>query len=216
MNLTKKLSTAMLKNIKNFILDLIFPIKCLGCGYEGAWLCQKCFKSIKIKFTKNSDKIIVVASYHKNPVLQKAIHFYKYKFIQELHNPLSRLLIKRIKNLKLEIKNFLLIPVPLHQKRLKYRGFNQTELLANDLVKHYNIPLISDVLIRVKHTKPQMELKETQRKQNIKNCFACVNHKKIASKNILLLDDVATTGSTLRECEKILLQAGAKKVLSLV
>ena len=94
MNLAKKLSTAF--NIcKNFILDLLFPIKCIGCEFEGSWLCEKCFKTIKINKAENptSKKIIVTASYHKNPILQKAIHVYKYQFIKELHKPLAHLLI---------------------------------------------------------------------------------------------------------------------------
>lgn len=215
MNLAKKLSTGI--NIcKNFVLDLLFPIQCIGCGMEGAWLCKKCFKTIKINKKKTSDKIIVTALYHKNPILQKAIHVYKYQFIKELHKPLAHLLIKKIRNYKLEIRNYLLVPVPLHKKRLKFRGFNQVELLANQVAEHFSIPVITDVLIRIKHTKAQMELSEKQRVKNIKNCFICAIPKKAKNKNILLIDDVATTGSTLGECKKVLLQAGAKNVLSLV
>ena len=173
------------------ILDIIFPIQCLGCKKQGEWLCDKCLDSI--------------ADYsYNNPLLQKAIHTFKYKFVKDLARPLSKLLLEKI--------NFdydFIIPVPLHPKRLRWRGFNQSELLAKEIDKNKVI----NALVKTKNTKPQIQLSGNQRKENIKNTFKCVFNLK--NKKILLIDDVETTGSTLKECEKALLGAGAKQVYCL-
>lgn len=173
------------------ILDIIFPIQCLGCKKYGEWLCDQCLISIQDYS-------------YRNLLLKKAIHAFKYKFVKDLAKPLSKLLLKKI--------NFdydFIIPVPLHQKRLRWRGFNQSELLAKEI----NQNKVLNALVKIKNTKPQMQLSEKQRKQNIKNTFKCVFDLK--NTKILLIDDIETTGSTLTECKKVLLKAGAKEVYCL-
>jgi len=177
--------------IFRYILDVLFPVQCLGCKNYGRWLCDRCLDSI------------TDYSYH-NPLLQKAIHAFKYKFVKDLAEPLSKLLLKRI-----DFDYDFIVPVPLHSKRLRWRGFNQAELLARAI----NNQKVVNALVKTKNTKPQMELAGRQRKENIKNTFQCLVSLK--NKTILLIDDVETTGSTLKECKGVLLKAGAKEVYCL-
>lgn len=191
MNFAKKL-----KRLKSFVLDLLFPVYCLGCKKAGQWLCDNCLDSIQDYS-------------YKNKLLKNAIHVFKYKFVKDLAKPLSKILIKKLRN-----KNFdYIIPVPLHSKRLRWRGFNQAGLLAKHVGAYCNTPLLTNILIKTRKTKPQVEFSEEQRKQNIKNSFKCL--VSLVNKRILLIDDVETTGSTLQEAKKELLQAGAKQVYCL-
>lgn len=106
-------------------------------------------------------------------------------------------------------------PVPLHTKRLIWRGFNQSTELAKQISRSTNIPVLNTALVRTRNTKPQTQLGHKERKENLKNAFAA-NPEQIRGKSILLIDDVYTTGATLRECSKAILGAGAAKVDVLV
>lgn len=103
----------------------------------------------------------------------------------------------------------LIVPVPLHPKRLKQRGFNQALLLARAFPQG---TVAREALARVRHTVPQVELKPKERRDNVKGAFAVPDPALVKSKNILLLDDVYTTGATVRECAKVLRRAGARQV----
>jgi ComF family protein len=115
----------------------------------------------------------------------------------------------------IEDKEVLITSVPLHKNRERRRGYNQSGLLAKELAEKLKISFVSDVLIRQKQTKPQFELKKEERKQNILGAFIVNQRYKslIKSKKIILVDDIATTGATIRECAKILKQNGTGKVL---
>ena len=106
----------------------------------------------------------------------------------------------------------LIIPVPLHIKRLRQRGFNQSLILAQSLAKKWQIPVNFSLLKRHKFTLTQTGLNKDERKQNIKGAFEVNNKKIISGKNIILVDDVYTTGATINECAKTLIKAGAQKV----
>ena len=106
----------------------------------------------------------------------------------------------------------LIIPVPLHIKRLRERGFNQSLLLAHAIERKRQIPLNFSLLKRHKFTLTQTGLNKIERKKNIKGAFEVSDKKKIAGKNIILIDDVYTTGATINECAKTLIKAGAQKV----
>jgi len=123
---------------------------------------------------------------------------------------------KLIEKPLIDFAGFILIPVPLSKKRLKERGFNQTEEIGKELSKLLKIPLISDCLIKVKETLPQVELSDEEREENIKDAFSCQNQNKIQGRKILLIDDVYTTGSTMEECGRVLKDAGVREIIGIV
>ncbi len=106
----------------------------------------------------------------------------------------------------------LLVPVPISKGGLKQRGFNQTELLAKQISKRLNLRTDSQVICRVKDTPSQVELSREEREKNLISAFRIKDSQKVSRKNILLVDDVYTTGSTSRECTRVLLDAGASRV----
>lgn len=232
-----------LASIKQIILDLFFPKICINCGRKGDYICEDCLSLIDIldhqycpgcrkitpegkicqsckKFLK-LDRLYFASSY-KNPLVKEAISKLKYEpFCKELSEPLANLIITHFQILGnienfLEKSEYVLVPVPLDKRRLKWRGFNQAECLAKELSKVLKVPLISDCLIKIKETLPQVELKEEKRKENIKGVFLIKNKEKIRKKKVLLVDDVYTTGSTLNECARVLKIAGAKEVFGVV
>jgi ComF family protein len=105
-----------------------------------------------------------------------------------------------------------LIPVPLCKTRLRRRGYNQSELLAQEITEYVNIPLIRNALFRVKKTAPQKNMTPLQRAENLKDAFAVINADLIKGKKIILVDDVYTTGATTGECVRVLRKAGAMQV----
>lgn len=168
---------------------------------------------------------------YQNNLVQKLIHNFKYEpFIKELANPLSSLIISHFQYLenppefikhfqlldnKPDFSSFVLISVPLHKKRLKWRGFNQAEEIAKELAQCLDIPLLKNCLFKLRETPPQMELSGEEREKNIKNVFIAENKETVQDKKILLVDDVYTTGSTMEECARVLKEGGAKEVIGL-
>jgi ComF family protein len=104
------------------------------------------------------------------------------------------------------------VPVPLHPKRLRERGFNQALALARFVSRFHSIPLDRNNLFRARWTHTQVGLSEHKRKENVKDAFAVTKEKNFQNKHILLVDDVYTSGSTADECAKVLLNAGARTV----
>lgn len=109
----------------------------------------------------------------------------------------------------------MIIPVPLHKKRKKERGFNQAQSIAEELARLKSIEMEEGVLIKVKNVPPQTLLEIEEREKNISGAFRVVREEKIKGKTVLLVDDVYTTGSTVRECSLALRKAGAKEVRAL-
>lgn len=177
-------------------------------------LCQSCKKD-----RPSLDALVVAVKYRDNNIA-KLVHLLKYNFVEDLHIPLGKLLIKSILKNNLPLPD-LIIPIPLHKRRLRWRGFNQSELLANfiseNLTPGFKVPVISNLIIRHKYTPPQMKIgKYSERRKNIQDAFVFNSKQEVKGKIILLVDDIATTGATLFECAKILKQNGAKKVFATV
>jgi len=145
-------------------------------------------------------------------VLKKAIKRFKFKKRKKLAGPLGMLLVEYLNRHLWKNHLDMIIPVPLHTKRLSERGFNQTELLALKITEHCHIPTVSGLLFRKRDTKPQFDLPKQQRLFNLRGAFVVRGKKLIQDKNILLLDDIYTTGATTAECTKALKAAGAKSV----
>ncbi len=222
----------------NFIQDLIFPVFCQNCQKEGEYLCPDCLDLIDIpplnfcpfcspprqsldgktcpghQKEKHLDGLFFAASY-ENPLVKKLIAAFKYPpYVKNLAKTLASLVLRRLQFLEQElaIQNSALIPVPLHKKRQKQRGYNQSEEIAKELALTFKAPLLKDVLIKTKAIQPQMELSKEERKENIKSAFSIKSAEDIKGKKIFLIDDVFTTGSTVEECAKILKEAGAQEV----
>ena len=236
-----KFSTVFCK-LHKFVLDTLFPVTCILCKKEDEWICENCFSHI---FTQNEhvcgicEKVttpdgrtcqkckkksalsaLVVATSYANSSIAKAVHFYKYRFIPDLHIQLGNLIVKSLQKTDLPLAD-IIIPVPLHPRRLRWRGFNQSELLAKyssaNLLPNTCIDLDGKTLIRKKYTPPQMKISNYQhRKQNMQGAFHVINSEKIKNKTILLIDDIVTTGSTIFECAHVLKNSGAKEVYAAV
>lgn len=224
------------------ILDLFFPKICAGCGKVGSYLCLNCSKNILQTdlVCPNCERPAIGGKTHplcrrkygldglwslgiyRDP-LRKIIQKLKYRFVQEEAEVLVDLMLnywaKYSPQLLIEIKKdqgvgWVIVPVPLHPKRQKWRGFNQAEAIGQILSKKIGLDCCN-YLKRVRFTKPQVGLKSHERRKNIKNAFALTNHFSLStlhSMSILLIDDVWTTGATLKECCFVLKRAGAKKV----
>jgi len=205
-----------------FCVDLVFPKKCLNCGRPDKWLCETCYCKIKIlrqpqlpKVSPNLINKLIAPLPYDNRLVKKLITTYKYHFVRDLHKDLGRLLAEHLKPILRDIasKDCVIVPVPLHPKRLRFRGFNQAELLGQVLAEKLNLTLRPDILKRSRHTKPQASLKEIMRKKNIHNAFRAQACPELQGKIILLLDDVMTSGATLEECGRAILKSCKPKAI---
>lgn len=164
--------------------------------------------------------LLAAAGNYGDPILQNLIHYFKYKYLEGISSLLSELLLRYFKSLfrnwKLEIRNFIVVPVPLHHSRERRRGFNQAKLLAEFVADNLNLELI-DGLKRIKNTESQSKIKKPEKRfKNVADCFKIKNREVIKRKDIILIDDVFTSGATMNEAVKILKQNGAKKIIALV
>ncbi|MFH1610364.1 MAG: ComF family protein [Patescibacteria group bacterium] len=207
--------------LKKFFLDIIYPIKCLGCKKSNIWLCEDCFNKIKIseKRCESASFLngLIIATDYEDELVRKIISKFKYSFIQELKESLGKLLIKKFK--QLDNLNFdYIIPIPLFKRRELWRGFNQAELLAQEVSKEFSIPVLNNLVVRNKHTSQQVGQKKQKREENLKDAFK-VNQEirdMVRNKKILLVDDVFTTGITMEEVAKELKDVDIKEVWGLV
>ena len=217
---------------------------CLKSHPPENYLCSSCFKKIKFKiepectfcsarsingqtcpFCREEHYLdfLWAASDYQEPIIKKTLWSFKYRFIPQLKIPLSCLTAAYLRQKKLDkfLENYrqqiLLIPIPLHWRRLNWRSYNQSELLAEEIAKEFNLKIESNILTKSKHQKPQAELKDKEERiKNAKNIFACTRSDLVQDKVIILVDDISTTGSTLDEAARILKEAGAEKVIGLV
>lgn len=227
--------------IKNFLLEALFPRTCLGCNREGNWLCQDCqaileirnyatcpiclkrnfdFKTCQACRSKTNLSGLFWAVSYQNPLIKKIIHQFKYQpFTKELSHSLAYLIISHLLLIEAKknwLEEFILIPLPLHKKRKRWRGFDQAEEIAKEITKYFKIPIFNNILIRKKETSPQVDLDEKERKENIKGAFFCQKPELVKGRKIFLVDDVYTTGATMEEAARILKEAGAKEIWGMV
>ena len=219
-------------NIGDF-LNLVFPRFCLKCKVEGAYICRACKMELKLSATQSCprchaissdgkfcssacnkgfyfDQLIVCMDYKTNPLLRRLISNYKYNFLKELNIELSLMMNQQLQKF-VDLRDDLLItPVPLHKKRFRYRGFNQSLLLANGLKSGFLV----DCLERTKYRPEQAKLQRKGRLENLKGTIAAKGE--LSGKHFILVDDVATTCSTINECSRALKAAGAQNVCGLV
>jgi len=221
-----------MRTLKNFVLDLFFPKNCFGCQKEGTYLCEDCISLLDILNshqafkTKSLDDLYFPLSYkdhssqYEHRLTERLIKKFKYSpFVKSLSQPLSSLIITHFKLCEQSIpfikdkNDFIIISVPLSQKRLRWRGFNQSEEIAKNLSTILEIPFLKNGLIKNKETSFQSKLSKKERENNLLNAFSC--NKEIRNKKILLVDDIYTTGSTIEECAKTLKKFGANTIIGI-
>ncbi len=193
------------------ILDLIFPKKCLECGQSGKYICENCLKKIPPGGWTSKT---VYSIFKYEGVIRRAIIAFKYKYSTEIACELAEVCVKRL--------NFLLpsdhclVPVPLHWYRQNFRGFNQSEEVGKLVAKKMNWKHNTNLLIRTKSTTPQAQLTGSARRENLQGVFSLNPNIPVPKyPNIVLFDDVLTTGSTLLEASRVLRAGGVGRILCL-
>jgi ComF family protein len=231
-----------LRELLNDVSDIIFPPQCLACAEiinlpESRVFCPPCQE--KISFITGSICPICGMPFLESPagshicgncltnkpyynqarsvagfetVIMDTIHKFKYGRRVSSGNALGSFMAD-FSFPDLDFSEYsLLVPVPLHIKRLRERGFNQSLLLAKELGKKHKLPVNFSLLKRCRFTLTQTGLNRNEREKNIKGAFIVTDKKKIAGENIILIDDVYTTGATINECARVLMKAGAQRV----
>lgn len=220
-------------------LNLIFPPACLYCRKKlqesGLLLCEDCFgrlEFIKKPLCSCCGKVFLGSGGNHlcGTCLQSPWFFHQARSLFIYDKIIARLIydlkyagettgletIQKLKNESTVLSDFmtpdLIIPVPLHLQRLRKRGFNQAVLLAKAFFPNEKEKIRFDILIRKTNTPYQTGLSGKERRQNLKGAFFVKNPEAVAGKNIVLIDDVFTTGSTVNECAKALKQAGAERI----
>jgi competence protein ComFC len=188
------------------------PPFCASCGRRldklsiAKNMCSNC-----LKFRFHFDRAFSPCAY--TGTIKKLIHEFKYSGKDYLGKPLGALMNKFIKDYRLPIEYLdFIIPVPLHHSRLREREFNQAQVLSEQVAKKFNKKVLPDVLIRSRQTKTQTELAFEERRKNVVRSFTVKNPECIKDKNLLLIDDVLTTGATSSEAAKTLKESGARIV----
>ena len=225
-----------IKNILNSVLDFFFPRECIKCGNSGGYLCKNCFDKIDIKkffscphcgrknlsgefcggYCKNGyyfDRLIYCFDYEKKSWIKNLIVNLKYKFSEDTGNILGAFMARQFLAYFRERKSAaVLVPVPLSVKKLKYRGFNQSKILCNYLKNRFNLTVL-DCFYR-HESNSQVKLNKFERSKNIRGTiFIPDKFKKLVDeKSVILIDDIATTLSTLNECSLVLKKAGVRQI----
>jgi competence protein ComFC len=227
-------SVAALNKLKTSVLDLLFPPRCVGCGSEGSFLCFHCKSALdylppplcprcgiplpegsNCYTCKNYDREIdgIRSLFPLNGVVHQAVLQFKYQNVKALAAQLAELMGEYLRVHRMHAD--ILVPVPLHPRRLRERGYNQSSLLAVELGRLTSWPVVEGVLLRIKNTPPQTKTKSAEeRRQNVAGAFSCLG-RRLSGRHVLLIDDVCTSGATLDSCATALKRAGAASVWGL-
>lgn len=226
-------------NLKHILLNILFPIQCLFCAKEGLLLCESCktklhmFPPVCIECGQMTpDKPPLFAGHtcahcvkktpirfflsplsYRHPQVRRLIHEFKYRRITTLAPILADILAVHISSYGVTFPEAsLIMPIPLHPRKERVRGFNQAMLLADEFSKRSSLPMDRQTLIRATPTQPQIMLTARSRRENVQNVFSVRNATLLRRKTIILIDDVKTTGATLTQAAHALKKAGAKQI----
>lgn len=224
-----------LARLRGAALDLLFPRWCVGCGGGGSFLCASCQLSLPritppvcprcgrpqahsqlcagcAEWSAAIDGIR--SPFRFEGAVRQAVHQLKYRNLRGLARPLAGLLSDYTSASPLS--GDVLVPVPLHGRRLRERGYNQSALLARELGGMLRLPVIDDCLVRLRHNSPQARTSSVEeRRSNVLGVFACRDDR-LRERQVVLIDDVATSGATLDACAAALKDSGAASVWALV
>jgi len=224
-----------LTRLKKVALDLLFPQWCIGCGREGDYICGSCRQALSViplpicpgcGRPQSQGKLCpecvdwpgdidgIRSPFFFDGVIRQAIHELKYRNLRTLVVPLAEILYDYFK--KNQIPGEVLVPVPLHRKRFRERGYNQSALLARELGRLSGLPVAEDCLVRHSYALPQARSTSVgERRENVAAAFACRDGQ-LQGREVILVDDVSTSGATLNACAGVLKSAGARAVWGLV
>ena len=217
----------------NQFINLFLPPRCVGCRQPGAWLCVECMSRVPrvhSPFCARCGDAVVAGELcvrcqtsplqiesirsvvYFEGVLREAIHYFKYRGRTVLAEPFGKLMAAYWMQHAVLID--VVVPVPLHAARLRERGYNQAALLAREMARQVGLAVNEHVLVRQRATASQVKLDASQRKENVRAAFRCLNDG-LDGKRVLLIDDVYTTGATLEACAVALYDGGARSVHAL-
>lgn len=210
------------QKVKGWVLDILFPIpetlpeiklnQTLFCP-----VCRARLPNNSKICHKNSQYKLGAATDYNNELVRRLIWRLKYRNKTRNVSLLGQILIKYLQNCEIKTENYTVVPIPLSVKRFRKRGYNQAALIAKHVAENLRLPLLESALGRVKDAPPQAEIGDWQtRKENIKGCFGIINPELIKGKNIILIDDVFTSGATMSEAAHQLKDFGAKQIIGLV
>ena len=206
------------------LLDLIYKKRCYFCGsaQSGTKMCDRCMQSIdylSVKIFKNINGVNVYCATVYKDIIQKLIRGIKYHNQRELAFYQAKIMYDYWKKLACAKESYIVVPVPLYPLREKKRRYNHMRLVADEFVKlaGENYTVCSNLIKRIKNTKPQYKLSKIEREQNLKDAFEiCRQSEEVKDKKILLIDDILTTGSTLKEMIKTLEKSGFNNLCAFV
>jgi len=223
---------SLFSKLTSSALELLFPLQCLGCQREGNLLCARCRDGLDelnppwcnvcalpsprslCNFCRRTPLAIdgIRAPYLMQGPVQQAIYSLKYRSVRAIAPELAALLARYMT--RRPITGDLLVPVPLHPRRLHSRGYNQSALLARALGKLTGLAVDESLVFRTRNAPPQVNAaSQEQRRTNVEDSFRCTAD--VSGMEFILVDDVATTGSTLSACAAALKDAGATSVWGL-
>ncbi|MGZ5221320.1 MAG: ComF family protein [Chitinophagaceae bacterium] len=214
-----------IREIKDSFIQLLFPHVCSGCGSDilnkESMLCMRCIDSMpETNFERHAGNPVekkfwgrihlehATAQYYftRESLIQQLMHQFKYKGNREVGAQLGKMMGESLKNSN-RFTIDVLIPLPLFPAKEKRRGYNQATVLCEGMAESLQVPVLKDVIIRSQHTDTQTKKGRIERWQNMEGKFVLVKPEAIMNKNVLLVDDVITTGATLEACGTELLKA---------
>jgi len=213
------------------VLDMLYPPRCVACGRIGSYYCRSCREDLhfidppvcfRCGRPLTEPGLCHICRRTISPLdgarsvlffggsVRFAIHALKYRNMPQLGRLLGAIMTGYIGPNSIHAQ--IIMPVPLHPERLKMRGYNQSALLALEISRHTSVPINGTALIRHRHTRPQTTLHAQERWENVAGAFSVPRPEIVAGKRIVLIDDVMTTGATLKACAQALKAAGAASV----
>lgn len=219
---TNKNETRSLKMIIKKTWNQIFPPKCYICNHrndnsEKSLICDVCKNiysqyEVNKRFYNNEGKEIGFALYRYDGIVRFFMQKMKFEKNKNIGLALAELSEKSVREFFSKHHINCIVPIPIHKDRLKERGFNQSEVIAKVLSEKTGVPMRCDLIGRSKYTIPQSKLDGEARRDNVKNSFEILDENEIMGKDIFLVDDIYTTGSTIEECSRVLYEHNTRKV----
>ncbi len=198
----------------SWILNILFPVACIVCDKEGPDLCADCIGNFKWPKPTKIPWITSLWNY-RDPNVERMVRHIKNLPNGRIACIIAGLFSERILNRPENPESWVVTSLPISRKRFRERGYNQSELLAKPIAQTFGFPYLPDVLTKARHTAKQGTSKTKEdRLANVVGAFTVRKPELILNKNVILIDDVTTTGATLSEARKALLLSGAARVIA--